>query len=227
MISLDQLAVWVLPLLLGITLHEVAHGWMALQLGDRTAQMLGRLSLNPLRHIDPIGTVIVPLLLLYLGGFVFGWARPVPVTFENLRSPRRDMALVALAGPVANALMAVLWLGVLLAVVRLGPEASPVGMGVLHMAGIGILINTVLMVLNLLPVPPLDGSRIVSALLPPRMSAAYDRLEPYGLVILLGLILTGLISPIMRPLVEGFFQLLFWSSDTGWRYFLGVLQMRG
>lgn len=223
----ELIAIWLLPVVMGITVHEVAHGWMALRLGDRTAQMLGRLSLNPVRHIDPLGTIAVPLVLLMLGGFVFGWAKPVPVTWENLRRPQRDMALVALAGPLANLLMAVAWLGVLLIGISAESSASGFARGLVYMAAAGILINTVLMVLNLLPVPPLDGSRIVAALLPRRLGSGYARIEPFGLVILLLLIATGLLGPVMRPLMNGFFEILFSFSEAGWRHFLWAMQVVG
>ncbi len=223
----ELVAIWMLPVVFGITVHEVAHGWMALRLGDRTAQMLGRLTLNPIRHIDPVGTILVPAVLLMLGGFVFGWAKPVPVTWENLRRPQRDMALVALAGPLANVLMAVIWLIVLLSGIALQDSASTQAFarGMVYMATAGILINTVLMVLNLLPVPPLDGSRVVAALLPRRLRAGYSRIEPFGLLILVLLIATGLLGPVMRPLMWGFFEILFSFSDTGLRYFLWAMQV--
>lgn len=225
MSPVELVAIWLLPVVMGITVHEVAHGWMALRLGDRTAQMLGRLSLNPIRHIDPVGTIAVPLVLLMLGGFVFGWAKPVPVTWENLRRPQRDMALVALAGPLANLLMAVAWLGVLLIGISAENGASGLARGLVYMAAAGILINTVLMVLNLLPVPPLDGSRIVAAILPRKLRAGYARIEPFGLMILLLLIATGLLGPVMRPLMSGFFEILFSFSETGWRHFLWAMQV--
>ncbi|MDX9740232.1 MAG: site-2 protease family protein [Gammaproteobacteria bacterium] len=219
----ELIVIWALPVVFGITVHEVAHGWMALRLGDRTAQMLGRLTLNPIRHIDPVGTILVPAVLLMLGGFVFGWAKPVPVTWENLRRPQRDMALVALAGPLANVLMAVIWLLVLLLGIALQDMAF--ARGLIYMAAAGILINAVLMVLNLLPVPPLDGSRVVAALLPRSLRAGYGRLEPFGLLILVLLIATGLLGPVMRPLMWGFFEILFSFSETGLRHFLWAMQV--
>jgi Zn-dependent protease len=194
----QRIAVWLVPVLLAITLHEVAHGWMANRLGDPTARMLGRLTLNPLRHIDPIGTVAVPLLLLTFGGFLFGWAKPVPVTSENLRSPRRDMALVAVAGPAANLLMILLWA----LIGRLGVIIDgDSGMFLLYSAAAGIFINSVLMVLNMLPIPPLDGGRVAVSLLPGPMAWQLGRLEPWGLFIMLGLIATGLLSKILWPML--------------------------
>ena len=201
---IQKLAVWALPVLFAITLHEVAHGWMARRLGDPTAMMLGRLSLNPLRHIDPIGTVLVPALLLAMGGVIFGWAKPVPVTWENLRHPRRDMALVGVAGPVANLLMAVGWAVLLKLSFALSAQGLDwVAVPLAYMATAGITINVILMALNLLPLPPLDGSRVVAGFLPPRWAEAYGRIEPYGFLILLALLATGLLGRILWPLVQG------------------------
>lgn len=196
-----RIAIWVLPVLFAITAHEVAHGWAARRLGDPTAMMLGRLTLNPLKHIDPIGTVLLPGLLLYVGGFVFGWARPVPVTWENLRQPRRDVALVAIAGPAANLLMALGW-AVAARVGLLLHEALPwLAVPLVYMGVAGIFINVVLLTLNLLPIPPLDGGRVVTALLPPRLALRYSSLEPYGLVVLLALLVLGILGQVLLPLV--------------------------
>ncbi|MDD2768854.1 MAG: site-2 protease family protein [Methylococcus sp.] len=194
---IQRISIWVLPVLFAITLHEVAHGWVANKLGDNTAKSLGRLSLNPLRHIDPVGTILVPGLLLALGGFIFGWAKPVPVDWGRLRHPRRDVALVAAAGPAINLAMALVW-AVLLRLALEMPEnleyaALPLGL----MGKAGIAINTVLMVLNLLPIPPLDGSRIVSSLLPLKAAIQYSRIEPYGFWILLILIYTDILGRIL------------------------------
>lgn len=203
-LSLPQFfAVAALPLLFAITLHEVAHGWVAKLFGDPTAQRLGRLSLNPLRHIDPIGTVLVPGLLLMLGGFIFGWAKPVPVTWENLRHPKRDMAIVAAAGPGANLLMAFFWA----LVAKIGSElgtASWVGMPMVYMGIFGIKINAVLMVLNLLPLPPLDGGRVAVGLLPGPWAWQLSRIEPFGFFILLGLLATGVLSILIGPPIQLF-----------------------
>ncbi|UZR28882.1 site-2 protease family protein [Methylococcus mesophilus] len=193
----QRFSVWLLPVLFAITLHEVAHGWVASRLGDNTAKSLGRLSLNPLRHIDPVGTILVPGLLLAFGGFIFGWAKPVPVDWGRLRHPRRDMALVAVAGPGANLIMALGW-AILLRLAAELPEsldyvALPLGL----MGKAGVAINSVLMVLNLLPIPPLDGSRVVSTLLPLRAAIQYSRIEPYGFWILLILIYTDILGRIM------------------------------
>ena len=198
----QKIAVWALPVLFAITVHEAAHGWMAKKLGDPTAFMLGRLTLNPLKHIDPIGTVVVPLALVALAGFVFGWAKPVPVAWQNLRNPRRDMALVALAGPLSNFLMAFIWAfiakvgGWLVAAGVPGAEA-------LMLVGLaGIFVNALLMVFNLLPLLPLDGGRVVASLLPGPMAYKFSRIEPYGLFILLGLLALGWLGVILWPLVQ-------------------------
>lgn len=194
------LAIWTIPVLLAITLHEVAHGWAALAFGDRTAQMLGRLSLNPLKHVDPVGTVAVPLSLLLMSWlmgsqpFLFGWAKPVPVSMQNLSHPKRDMAWVAIAGPASNFVQAIGW--ALLLYVQMGSATEW-----LHsMAIAGISINLILIALNLLPIPPLDGSRVLTALLPNQLGWQYNRLEPYGLVILIGLMVMGWLTPLIMPL---------------------------
>jgi Zn-dependent protease len=164
------LSVWAIPVLFAITLHEVAHGWTARYFGDRTAELLGRLSLNPLRHIDPVGTVLLPGSLLALGLPLFGWAKPVPVTISVLRNPRRASILVALAGPAANIFMALLWCVVLLLVLQIR-RGSILDNWVVLMAQAGIKVNAVLALFNLLPIPPLDGGRVLVGLLPPRIGA--------------------------------------------------------
>lgn len=190
------LSVGLIPGLFAITVHEVAHGWAARQLGDRTAEILGRLTLNPVRHIDPLGTVAVPLLMVWATGFIFGWAKPVPVSQRNLRQPRRDMVLVALAGPVSNLVMAAGWAG-LLALVRAVPEvfAGTVTF-VASMAIFGILINILLALFNLLPVPPLDGGRVLRELVPEPVGRQLDSLERYGLIIVLLLLWIGALAPL-------------------------------
>jgi Zn-dependent protease len=200
--DLQRVAVWVIPVLFAITVHEVAHGWVALRLGDRTAMMLGRLTLNPIKHIDPVGTLLVPGILLLLGGFVFGWAKPVPVTYENLRHPKRDMALVAVAGPLANLAMGLMWALILKLGLTLGTTQSWIGVPLAYMGVAGISINVMLMVLNLLPLPPLDGGRVVSGLLPDKLSWQFGRLENYGFFILLGLLATGMLGKLLGPPVQ-------------------------
>jgi Zn-dependent protease len=196
---LTRISEYAIPALLAITLHEVAHGWMARYFGDRTAEMLGRLSLNPLRHIDPVGTVLVPgLLLLLAGAPFFGWAKAVPVATSALRNPRRAMILVALAGPAANLVMAVMWCGVLAAIVRVNGNEMLDGWITL-MAQAGILTNVVLAVFNLLPVPPLDGGRVLAGLLSPRLSARFEKIEPAGFIIVLGLSAFGLFGWLFDP----------------------------
>ena len=200
------IAVIILPLLFAITLHEAAHGWVASKLGDKTTLMMGRVTLNPVKHIDPVGTLILPILMLILSKFTFafGWAKPVPVAWQNLRKPRRDMSLVALAGPFANLLMAFLWAAIAKLSITLGSGAEDLILRKVtvffYIAGIfGILINAVLIILNLIPLPPLDGSRIVSAILPPRAAYGYSKIEPYGIWILLGLLVFGLLGRILLP----------------------------
>lgn len=196
----QKLAIWALPVIFAITLHEVAHGWVARHLGDNTAAQQGRLSLNPLKHVDPIGTLLVPGVLLLLGGFLFGWAKPVPVNYRNLRNPKKDMALVAIAGPAVNLAMALGW--TLLLKICLGQDTEDgIWLGLAQMSVAGISINLVLMVLNLLPVPPLDGGRVAVGLLPMRQAVALSKLEPYGMVILILLMATGVLGQILGPLV--------------------------
>ncbi len=202
----QRIAIWVLPVLFAITVHEVAHGWVARRLGDPTAQRLGRLTLNPLKHIDPVGTILVPGLLLLLGGFIFGWAKPVPVTWENLRHPKRDMALVAVAGPAANALMALVWAASIKLSTLLPPAAAT---PLFYMGLAGVAINAMLMVLNLLPLPPLDGGRVLAGLLPGPWAWQFSRLEPYGFFILLALLATGVLGRLIGPPTEAFEKLVF------------------
>ncbi|MDH5217722.1 MAG: site-2 protease family protein [Gammaproteobacteria bacterium] len=191
--TIQQLAVWALPVLFAITVHEVAHGWIAKQCGDPTAQMMGRLTLNPVKHIDPIGTLLVPGILLVLGGFMFGWAKPVPVTWENLRHPRRDVAFVALAGPGANLVMAIIWALLMKLGLTLYGSGVSFAYPLVLMGQAGIMINIILMVLNLLPIPPLDGGRVLSAVLPGPWAWRLSRIEPYGIIIVLLLLAFGLL----------------------------------
>ena len=208
-LSLPQFfAVAILPLLFAITVHEVAHGWVAKLYGDPTAQRLGRLTLNPLKHIDPVGTILVPGLLLILGGFIFGWAKPVPVTWENLRHPKRDMALVALAGPGANLIMALVWALIALLGGALSAAYAWAGEPLIFMGLGGILANVLLMVFNLLPLPPLDGGRVAVGLLPGPWAWRLSRVEPYGFFILLGLMLLGVLGTVVWPVADAVARLI-------------------
>jgi len=200
--SVQTFAVWLLPVLFAITLHEVAHGWAAMKLGDPTAKMLGRLTMNPVKHIDPIGTVLVPGFLMFAGGFIFGWAKPVPVTWENLKNPRRDVALVAIAGPMANLLMAIFWALVMKLGLELSDSTASWTYPLVLMGDAGIAINLMLMVLNLLPILPLDGGRVMNSVLPPKWSYYFSKSEPYGLFIVLGLFFLGVLAWVLFPLVN-------------------------
>ena len=216
----QKIAIWALPVLLAITVHEAAHGWVAKLLGDTTAERMGRLTLNPIKHIDPVGTLLVPALLLMVSPVVFGWAKPVPVTWSNLRRPKRDMALVAAAGPGANLVMLILW--AILIRVGLGLPAS-VGTFIIYAGSAGVVINGVLMVLNLLPIPPLDGGRVMVGLLPGPWAWQLSRLEPYGFFIILGLALLGLLGQLIQPAVVGMALLMGGLLDIAPRVILAVL----
>ena len=193
----QTLLIYIIPLLFAITLHEAAHGWVASKLGDHTARMMGRVTLDPTKHIDPIGTIAIPLvLLLSSSGFIFGWAKPVPINFNALRNGKNGMIWVALAGPGANIFMAICWLFVMIIGINMNMNV------LIEMGRIGILVNCVLAVFNLLPIPPLDGSRVISALLPNRLAYQYNQLEQYGLYILLGLMFLGGFNYLVRPWVE-------------------------
>jgi len=199
---IQKIAVWALPLIFAVTLHEVAHGYVAYLLGDYTAKLSGRLSLNPIKHIDPVGTIVVPLLMMLVSNFIFGWAKPVPVDARNFKHPKKDMALVALAGPLSNLVMAFLW--GLIAKMGLIADASGnewLGLPLAYMGSVGILINVVLGVLNLIPIPPLDGGKVLEALLPNRAAHTFSLLEPYGFYILIALMLTGMLSSVISPFV--------------------------
>ena len=194
--TIQTIAVWIIPVLLAITLHEAAHAWIASRCGDTTARSLGRLSINPLKHVDPVGTVLVPIAVALLSGFqfVFGWAKPVPINWTQLRKPRRDMALVAAAGPMANLLMAFIW-GVCVKVgLMLGPNTSSVALFLTLTGEAGIVINLVLAFLNLIPVPPLDGGRILVSMLPQKAAYYFSQLERFGFLILLIFLFTGMLG---------------------------------
>lgn len=200
----QQVCIWALPILLSITLHEAAHAYVANRCGDTTAKMLGRLSLNPLRHIDPVGTILIPIVmgLLTHFNFVIGYAKPVPINWNQLRNPRRDMILVSLAGPFANLLMAFLWAACFKIAALMHPESSMAALFLLVTARAGMIINLVLAALNLLPLPPLDGSRVVSSLLPPRKAMIYEQIEPYGFFILILLMFTGILNSVLTPIIN-------------------------
>lgn len=187
---IQRIVVWVLPVIFAITVHEVAHGWVAKKFGDNTADSQGRLTLNPIKHIDWLGTIVIPgLLLLSFTGFIFGWAKPVPVDPRYFKNPRKDMAVVALAGPLSNLAMALGW--ALLARIGVIVQTEFISLPLIYMGIAGISINLVLALINLLPIPPLDGSRIVTGLLPHRLAWQYNKLERYGFMILLLLLVTG------------------------------------
>jgi Zn-dependent protease len=192
----QTILIYAIPVIFAITVHEFSHGWVASMRGDTTAKNLGRLTLNPIKHIDPIGTIVIPTALYLSSGFIFGWAKPVPINYNALHSPKRDMAWVALAGPLSNFIMAGLWLALIL----LGVEIQ--SKFLIDMAQVGISINLILAVLNLLPLPPLDGSRVVSSLLPNKIAYEYNKLEAYGLYILLGLLVFGIFERIIIPIVN-------------------------
>lgn len=200
---LVQISYLALPVLFAITLHEAAHGYVARHFGDLTAYQAGRISLNPLRHIDPIGTVLVPLVMFMTAGFLFGWAKPVPVNFGRLRRPKQDMLWVAIAGPASNLFMAILW--IMVAKLALGSSGGTTAAWFLAMAQAGITINVVLMVLNLIPLPPLDGGRVAVSLLPQPYSYRFAKIEPYGMFILIGILLLEFNTPggfFLYPMVQ-------------------------
>jgi Zn-dependent protease len=208
--QIDQLiqtiAIAAIPILFAITLHEAAHGYVARYFGDMTAYQQGRISLNPIRHIDMVGTILLPLLTLWMGGILFGWAKPVPVNFAALHRPKQDMLWVALAGPISNLFMALLW--AMLAKLALELPTNYFAEPLLGMAQIGIKINVVLMVLNLLPLPPLDGGRMAVSLLPYRQASMLARVEPYGMFILIFLAVSPILGAILEPLVVGLIRLI-------------------
>lgn len=196
---IQKIAIWALPVLLAIIVHEVSHGWVAKLLGDRTAYALGRLTLNPFKHVDLIGTIIVPLLCLLVGSFVFGWAKPVPINPRNFKKFKRDTALVAVAGPASNFIMAIAWAIFIKILIMLfaNTPLSLVKFFMIQMGYAGISINLLLMILNLVPIPPLDGSRVVSSVLPYGLLKYYEGIERYGFIILIALMYTNILGLII------------------------------
>lgn len=218
--TIQKVAVMALPLVFAIILHEVAHGWVAYRLGDPTAKAAGRLTLNPISHIDLFGTIIMPLLLFVLtsGKMVFGYAKPVPINPSYFRNPKKGMALSAIAGPAVNMVIAVIF-SLLLRVVLAGlegkvpePAWSWFAIPLSYMCFYGIIMNVVLAVLNMIPIPPLDGSRLVYWLLPERQGQVYYRIEPYGTIILMVLIMVGALGKIMGPVIAPILMILLGQS---------------
>lgn len=206
--TIQIFSVWVLPILFAITVHEVAHGFVAYLYGDRTALILGRLTLNPIKHIDLIGTILVPCILFYLGGFIFGWAKPVPVNVRNLRNPKYSIIMVAAAGPIANVLMMIFWAFIAKVGAILLQHGISWALALSYMGGAGITINALLAVLNLVPIPPLDGGQILKGLLPARAAMLLQRIEPFGFWILLLVLASGLLRYIAVPLTMGLSRLI-------------------
>ncbi len=209
------IAVLIIPVLFAIIVHEVAHGWVAKLLGDPTAERLGRLTLNPIKHIDPLGTILVPIVAYVFTGFIFGWAKPVPITWQNLRHPKRDMAIVAAAGPGANLVMALLW-GLIVKIGALLPASAAWFSRPLMLMGVGgLYVNVLLMVFNLLPLPPLDGGRVAVGLLPGPWAWRLSRVEPYGFIILLALMYLGVLGLVAGPVISFFTNLISWFTGLG------------
>jgi Zn-dependent protease len=202
---IQKITVSAIPIIFAITVHEAAHGYVAKYFGDLTAEKMGRITLNPIKHIDMIGTIILPALTLMLGGILFGWAKPVPVNFANLNNPKKDMLWVAAAGPASNFIMAIVWV-LVLKYANSAPEGA--AFFLLEMSKVGIMINLVLMVLNLLPIPPLDGGRIAVSLLPMHLAVKLSQLERYGFIILMVLLFTGILGSIISPIISFFGQLI-------------------
>lgn len=226
---IQKIAVFALPVIFAITLHEAAHGYVARYFGDMTAAEAGRITLNPVRHIDPVGTILVPLVILLtsklLGGgaILFGWAKPVPVNFGRLRRPKQDMLWVAAAGPGVNLAMAAFWALMIQLGHALGSGFASAPL--MLMGAAGVFINVILMALNLIPLPPLDGGRIAVSLLPMKQALQFSRLEPYGLFILLGLLFTGILGIILWPLISLFIGLVAFVTGLETAQLVGLIQL--
>ncbi len=199
--DLYKILLVLIPVITAITLHEAAHGWVALKLGDSTAKDLGRITINPIKHIDPIGTVVIPIVMIVATGFAFGYAKPVPVNVRNFEHPQKDMALVALAGPLSNLIMAVFWTLLLAIAFQILPRGEILS-ALKYMASVGIIINIVLMVVNLLPILPLDGGRILTGILPFKWAVQFVRTEKLGMLIVILLLVTGILGKILGPMVD-------------------------
>ena len=226
---IQKIAVFALPVIFAITLHEAAHGYVARYFGDMTAASQGRITANPIKHVDLIGTILVPLGILVMsklfgaGAILFGWAKPVPVNFANLRRPKQDMLWVAAAGPGVNLVMAVFWALVIQAGHALGSSFATAPM--MLMGAAGVFINVILMALNLLPLPPLDGGRIAVSLLPMKQAIQFSRIEPYGFFILLGLLFTGVLSIVLWPLINLFIGLTAILTGLEPAQLIGLIQL--
>ena len=197
---IQKIAVYAIPLIFAITIHEAAHAYAARYFGDNTAYMLGRMTLNPIKHIDPIWTIAVPLLTLFFGGFIFGAAKPVPVNFGALRNPKRDSIWVAAAGPLANLAMMLIW-ALVATIAQSMPDSAPM-LFLSYVGQAGILVNALLMIFNLFPLLPLDGGRIIAGLLPNNLAYQYSKIEPYGMFILIALLVSGVFGKFLGPLVD-------------------------
>jgi Zn-dependent protease len=212
--KVQLILIYIIPVVFAIVLHEVAHGYVAKLRGDHTAALLGRLSVNPIKHIDPLGTIIIPgLMILFSTGFIFGWAKPVPIDYKNLKNPKKDMALIAIAGPFANFLMAIFWGIVAKIAITIYPSYQSAGEIFYIMGYAGVMVNIFLMIINLIPIPPLDGSRVISAFLPPSSAIKYNRLEQWGFLILIALVVipfngSSLLFTIITPFIKFFTSII-------------------